>query len=337
MKIAFFEIEGWEKEVLRKAFPHDRLYFSPKKICLSDIRKIKDCEILTTFVNCKINRNTLQSLPSLKYIATMSTGYDHIDIGLCEEKGVKVSNVPFYGENTVAEYTFALILGLSRKLLNNVNLVKEKKYHFWGYRGFDLQGKTLGVIGGGNIGQHVIRMAKGFEMNVLVFDVLKDTSLAKNLGFKYASLVRLLQESDIVTLHVPYNKHTHHLINKENLSLMKKSAYLINTSRGGIVDTDALLKALKQKKIAGTGLDVLEHEHLMSRKKLRRDIKENDFKLFKENKELVNMNNVLVTPHAAFNTQEALMRILQTTIDNIYSFKKVSSTGKGNIKNLVKH
>ncbi|MBI2112769.1 hydroxyacid dehydrogenase [Candidatus Woesearchaeota archaeon] len=303
MKIAFFEIELWEKEVLRKAFPHDRLYFSPKRICSSDIQKIKDCEVLTTFVNCKINKNLLQSLPSLKYIATMSTGYDHIDVGLCEERGVKVSNVPFYGENTVAEYTFALILGLSRKLVNNVNLVKEKKYHFGGYRGFDLKGKTLGVIGGGNIGQHVIRIAKGFGMNILVFDVVKDSSLAKNLGFKYASLETLLQESDIVSLHVPYNKHTHHLINKDNISLMKKSAYLINTSRGPVVDEKALIQALKRRQIAGAGLDVYESEPQV-------------------NLRLTALDNVILTPHTASATVECRIQMSKDAAESILAVLK---------------
>ncbi|MFH1276697.1 MAG: NAD(P)-dependent oxidoreductase [Candidatus Woesearchaeota archaeon] len=330
MKIAFFELEPWEEEVLRHAFPKDKLFFSTKKLCHSDFKKVSDYDIITTFVNCKINKKVIDSLPNLKFIATMSTGYDHIDLEICSQKNIKVSNVPFYGENTVAEHTFALILGLSRKLVNNVDFIREKKYYFGGFRGFDLRGKTIGVVGGGSIGQHVVRIAKGFEMNVLVFDLKQDKKLAKKIGFKYVSLDNLLKNSDIVSLHVPYNKHTHHLIDKKSFSIMKEGAYLINTSRGGIVETDALLQALRSKKLAGAGLDVLEDEGLMGRKKLRRDIKEADFKLITENKKLLKMGNVLITPHCAFNTQEAITRILDTTIDNINSFKK------GKVKNEVK-
>ncbi|MBI2665559.1 NAD(P)-binding domain-containing protein [Candidatus Woesearchaeota archaeon] len=262
---------------------------------------------------------------AFKLITTRSTGFDHIDVNTCIQKGISVSNVPVYGENTVAEHTFALMLGLSRKLIDCVERTRKGSFELEGLRGFDLRSKTLGIIGCGNIGQHVARIAQGFEMNVLVYDVNKNQSLAKDLGFKYATVEQLLQQSDIVTLHVPYNKHTHHLMDISKFNLMKKGAYLINTSRGGIVDTDALIASLKTQKLAGAGLDVLEEENhmceevaLLSKEK----IKECNLKTIVENHLLLEMPNVLITPHNAFNTKEALMRILQTTIETMKAFKK---------------
>jgi len=263
----------------------------------------------------------------------MSTGYDHIDLEECRKRKIPVCNVPTYGENTVAEHTFALILALSRKIVECVNRTHLGSFRLEGLRGFDLMGKTMGIVGGGNIGKHVIRMAKGFEMNVLVFDLYKDEKLAKKMGFKYAELDSLLKSSDIVTLHVPYNKHTHHLINKEKLDLMKSTAYLINTSRGGIIDQKELIKALKKKKIAGAGLDVLEDEcEIVEETQLLKKEFGGHCNLNRivENHAILKLPNVIVTPHNAFNTNEALMRILQTTIDNLKGFKS------GKVINVIK-
>jgi D-lactate dehydrogenase len=322
MKLAFFGLEPWEKEVLRKAFPKDKLYFSTKKLTNKDLNTIKDVEVLTVFVNSKINQKVISSLPKLKYVATMSTGYDHLDLDVLDGRGIKASNVPFYGENTVAEHTFALILGLSRNLVYNVDQSRAGRFRFGGLRGFDLKGKTLGVVGGGSIGQHVAQIAKGFEMRVLVFDIHKNPKLAKKVGFRYATLDSLLRTSNIVSLHLPYNKHTHHLIDNSKIKLMPKGSYLINTSRGGIIDTVALLKGLKSGQLAGAGLDVLEDECLLGKATKRRDVKECDYAIYKQDQALMKLPNVLVTPHSAFNTKEAILRILNTTIKNIKSYKK---------------
>ena len=236
-----------------------------------------------------------------------------------------VCNVPAYGENTVAEHTFALILGLSRKLVDCVERTRKGSFELKSLRGFDLQGKTIGVVGCGNIGRHIVRMACGFEMKILVFDLHKEMKFAKKMGLKYVGLDKLLRESDIITLHIPLNKHTFHLINREKIALMKKGALLINTSRGGIIDTDALVKGLRSGKLGGAGLDVLEEECEMAeeRELLTKGFAQKcDLKTIVENHILLEMPNVIITPHNAFNTKEALMRILEVTIESVKGFKK---------------
>src|SRR3989344_879826 len=323
MQIAFLGIEDWEKEEIKKQLKSHKLYFLKTMPSKADLKEISNVNVLVSFIYSQIDKTIIDSLPNLKFIATMSTGYDHIDLTYCQNKCIKVSNVPTYGENTVAEHTLGLILTLSRKLFQSVvrthiehNFETDSKL-----RGFDLKGKTLGIIGGGHIGLHVARMARGFEMNVLVSDLHPQISIAKKLGFKYTNLKNLLKKSDIITLHVPYNKSTHHMINESSIKQMKEGIYLINTSRGAVIDTTALVKALKSKKIAACALDVLEEEE---------DIKE-EFQLLKpefkqqskeqlttilEDHVLMSLDNVVITPHNAFNSKEALLRILNTTIEN---------------------
>jgi D-lactate dehydrogenase len=325
MKIGFFELEPWEEKEIKSSFPKDQLFFSEKRLTIKNVKKYKNLEAIAVFVHSEINKDVLNKLPKVKFITTMSTGYDHIDLEECKKRGIIVCNVPTYGENTVAEHTFSLILALSRKIVDCVNRTKRGSFVLDGLRGFDIKDKTIGVIGGGNIGKHVIRIAKGFEMKVLVFDLFKDKKFAKEMGFKYVNLNFLLKNSDIITLHIPENKHTHYLINKESISLMKNSAFLINTSRGGIVDTKALVNALKKKQIAGAAIDVLEDECeiIEETQLLKKEFGGHcDLHKIVQNHPLLKMKNVIITPHNAFNTQEALMRILKTTIKNIDYFRK---------------
>lgn len=325
MKIGFFGVEPWEKPLLKKAFPRDKLFFSLGKLTLRNVDKYSNLDVISVFIYSGINEKLLSKMPKLKLITTRSTGFDHIDLEACRNRKVIVCNVPSYGESTVAEHTFALILALSRKVIEGVERTRRANFDLDGLRGFDLQGKTLGVVGCGKIGQHVIKMACGFEMKVLVFDVQKDPKIAKKLNFKYTSMKQLLKKSDIVTLHVPLNKHTHHLIDKEKISWMKDNTFLINTSRGGVIETDALVKALQKGKLAGAGLDVLEEECnvIEELQLLKKDLKKDcSLKTIVENHILLEMPNVIVTPHNAFNTHEALTRILNTTIKNIQTFKK---------------
>lgn len=325
MKIAFFEIKDWEKEYLSSRLNGNDLSFFPEPLASENIDGIKDCEIVSPFIYSNINKDDLPKLPNLKFISTRSTGFDHIDVVGAKEKNILVSNVPFYGENTVAEHTFALILTLSRKIFQSLEKVKKGDFSLDGLMGFDLKGKTIGIIGLGHIGQHVARIANGFEMNVLVYDLHQDKKLAKKFGVKYVSLEELLKTSDIVTLHCPFNKETEHLINLENISLIKKGAYLINTARGGLVDTTALIKALNDKTLAGAGLDVLEEELFIKEEAelLSEDFfKKNDAQTIIENHILLFKENVVITPHNAFNSKEALERILDTTIENINAFIK---------------
>jgi D-lactate dehydrogenase len=325
MKAAFFEVEDWQKDYLKEKLGEQELSFFAEPLSSDNISSAFRCQIISPFIYSQIDKEILQKLPDLKMIATRSTGFDHIDLLSAKEKGIIVCNVPFYGENTVAEHTFALILALSRKLIDSVQRARSGDFSLDGLRGFDLKGKTLGIIGLGHIGQHVARIAKGFEMNVLAYDVKPDNKLAKKLGFKYADLQDLLAKSDIITLHAPDNKATHHLINSENTKLIKKGAYLINTARGGLIETGALLQALADGILAGVGLDVLEEECFVKEEAqlLSKEFpKTCDLKTALQNHILLKQKNVIITPHNAFDSQEALFRILDETVLNIQSFIK---------------
>ncbi len=312
MKIAFLELHDWEEKYLRERL-REHEFVPPDD---------PDAEVVSPFIYTKLTAEALNRWPKLKLIATRSTGFDHIDLAECARRGITVCNVPFYGENTVAEHTFALILALSRKVHEAFVRVRAGNFSLDGLRGFDLKGKTIGVIGAGHIGLHVIRIARGFGMNVLAFDVRRDHFLAEVLGFEYSDLDALLGRSDIITLHAPYNRHTHHLIHPGNIGKIKRGAILINTARGGLVDTEALLKALDDGTLAGAGLDVLEGEEtVLEESALLRD--QTNPELLRraiQNHLILKKPNVVFTPHNAFNSQEALERILQTTADNITAF-----------------
>lgn len=324
-KIAFFELEPWEKKYFSKNLKKCDIQFIDGHLNESNVDRIKDFDAIGVFIYSAINKKLLEKLPNLKLIATLSTGFDHIDLKECRKRKITVCNVPHYGENTVAEHTFALILNLTRRIHKAYERTTKGDFSLDGLRGIDLQGKTIGVVGTGSIGQHVIRIAKGFDMKVMAFDKFKNLKLAKRLGFKYANFGNLLKKSDIVTLHVPYSKSTHHLINKAAISNMKKGALIINTARGGIIETEALLDGLQSGKIGGAGLDVLEGECFIKEEKQmlsRHFLKECDLRTVLQNHILLKQDNVIITPHSAFNSWEALHRILDTTILNINSFMK---------------
>jgi len=321
MKIAFFELEKWEEEYIRKRLKGHKLYFSEKPMNLRDAGKFKDIDIVACFIYSDIKAEVLNKISRLKFISTMSTGIDHIDIEYCKRKGVKVSNVPSYGENTVAEHTFGLILTLSRRLDRAIQQTKKDDFSLNGLRGFDLKGKTLGVVGVGHIGQHVVKMAKGFDMNVIAYSRRKENELSGELGFKWVSFDNLLKKSDIITFHVPLTNETKYMLNMNNVKKIKRGAYVINTSRGEIIDTHALLYGLDSNIIAGAGLDVLEgEENIKEEKMLLRNKNERDWQTFLQNHMLLKDKDVIITPHSAFYTKEALERILDKTIENIRGF-----------------
>jgi D-lactate dehydrogenase len=288
----------------------------------ASLAKCKACEAISIFIQCKVDKKVIAKLPKLRYVATRSTGFDHIDLEACKARKISVSNVPHYGENTVAEHTFALILSLSRNIHKSYLRTTRENYSLDGLEGFDLEEKTIGIIGAGRIGLHVIKIAKGFGMNVLAYDVCRDEFMAETLGFKYVTLPQLLKSSDIITLHAPYCKSTHHLISKKNMKSIKKGALLINTARGGLIETDALISAIDQGIIAGAGLDVLEGEDIiMEEKRLVFDrAKEKDMISLIRNHILLSKEEVVYTPHIAFYSREALLRILDTSLDNLASF-----------------
>jgi len=327
-KIAFFEIEKWEEEYLKQKLKKHSLRFYEEPLTADNAKEAKGCDAVSVFIYSKVDKEVLGQLPGLKLIATRSTGFDHVDIEECKKRKIPVCNVPFYGENTVAEHTFALVLSLSRNIHKSYLRTLKGDFSIRGLEGFDLKGKTMGIVGGGHIGLHVARMARGFGMDVILFDINKQDFLAEVIGFEYTALDDLLKRSDIVSLHVPDNKHTHHMINRKSIDKMKRGAILINTSRGGVVDTDALLYGLQNGQLGGAGLDVIEgeelvkeeHELLHERANLRK------WKTIVRDHRIFRMENVVFTPHNAFNSKEALMRIINTTIENIQSLKNPINT-----------
>jgi D-lactate dehydrogenase len=283
-----------------------------------------DAEAIGVFVTSMVAAKVIEQLPKLKFIAALSTGYDNINLSACQSRGITVSNVPTYGENTVAEYTMALILALSRRIVDNVERTRKGNFSLEGLRGFDLKGRTIGIIGGGHIGMNVVRIAKGFGMNVLVSDVHQDAALAQREGFSYAAdLDSLLSSSDIITLHAPYIPQTHHMININNVDRIKRGALLINTARGALVETDAILYGLREGILSGVGLDVLEEENALHEEEqmiCSMIPQECNLRTLIEDHVLLTHPKVIVTSHNAFNTTEALKRILDTTVENIKAF-----------------
>ncbi len=321
MEIIFFEVEDWEKEIIEKNFPQAKIV--PQPIDENNFLQYQNVEILSCFIYSNLKKEVLAKLPRLKLIATRSTGFDHIDLNFARKKNVFVANVPEYGSRTVAEYTFALILTLIKKIYQSINQAKIFNFDHNQIRGFDLFGKTLGIIGLGKIGFEVLKITKGFQMNVLVYTRTKKEALAKQYQFQYVDLNTLLSQSDIITLHTPLTQETYHLINSQNIYQIKKGAFLINTARGALIETQALVKALEENILQGVALDVLEKEKLLAEETevlTQNYKKEVDLKTLALNHILINHPKVIITPHNAFNTHEALDRILETTIQNIKNF-----------------
>lgn len=322
MKIAFFEIQGWEKPILKRMLEKHSLTFFKEPLKLEDIEKVKNADIISVFIYSKLDKKLIDKLKKIKLISTRSTGFEHIDIKECAKRKIDVANVPAYGENTVAEHTFALILALSRNVHKSYLRTLQRDYSIDGLKGFDLKNKTIGVVGAGKIGKHVIRIARGFEMNVLVVDKHEDDFLAEQLNFKYVSFNELLKKSDIITLHVPYLKENYHLIDKNAIKIMKKGSILINTARGALVDTAALIYGLDKKILAGVGLDVLEGEEFIKEEKELLYNKKN-IKILEtlvDDHILLAKENVVFTPHIAFYSKEALERIIEKTAQNVLDF-----------------
>ena len=327
MRIAFFEIEPWEKGFIKKRLKGHAFEFFPWPLDAESVKKVAkggSFNAVSVFIYSHVDKAVLDALPALKLVATRSTGFDHIDTKECKARGIAVVNVPSYGENTVAEHTFALILALSRNVHKAYSKTHRHDFSIEGLKGFDLFGKTLGIIGGGHIGLHVARIGRGFGMEVLVFDVTEQRFLSEVMGFGYVPMDELLKRSDIITLHVPLIDSTRHLINSETLKHVKKGAILINTSRGAVVETGAVIEALDDKTLAGVGIDVLEGEELIREEsQMLYDAEKMDKMLtLAKDHILLSRDNVVFTPHIAFYSQEALERILETTTNNITAFAK---------------
>lgn len=324
MKIAFFGVRSWEREIIEKEIANMDVTGVGifKQELQDDLDLAKNYEVISTSIFSKINSELLDKLPILKLLTTRSTGVDHIDLKECEKRKIKVVNVPVYAAESVAEFTMALLLAVAKKIVPAHQSVEEGEFSPEGLTGVDLHGKTMGVIGVGKIGQNVVHFAKAFGMKVLGVERTQEPLLAKKLGFKYTDLENCLKQSDFVSLHVPYNSETFHLINRKNIKLMKPGSILINTCRGAVVETEAIVWALNNKILRGAGLDVTEEEEkiesismIMSQRPSKDDLQAVlSYHLLRDR------DDVVFTPHNAFNTQEAMKRIVTTTVTNINNF-----------------
>lgn len=322
----FFEVQPWERQLLQREGARFDIGVVEDALSEETASQAAEATIVSVFIRSSLDRRVLDMLPQLRLVATRSTGYDHIDLRVCDERGITVCNVPYYGENTVAEHTFALILALSREVHKAYQRTIQGDFSLAGLEGFDLKGKTLGVIGAGSIGLHVIRIGKGFGMRVLANDTREDHLIAEVLGFEYVPLDDLLAQSDIVTLHAPLNAETYHMMNIERMSRMKRGALLINTARGNLVDTNALIQALDRGIISGAGLDVVEGEELIQEESqlLTDGAAEDKLRMLLRSHILTRRPNVIITPHIGFFSREALGRIIDTTFGNIEAWLRGS-------------
>lgn len=323
-RIAFFGVKSWEREIIEREIANLDSFgvgiFSEE--VQDNLEMASKYDIISPFIYSKLDDKVLKKLPNLKMVATRSTGMDHVDLVASKKNKIVVANVPDYGSNTVAEFTFALLLAVTRKVVVAHQSVEDGEFDPDGLTGMDLYGKTLGVVGCGKIGRNVIKIARGFGMKVLGVDANRDPKLAKKSGFKYVDLETCLKNADFVTLHVPATKETFHLIDKKNIKLMKKGSVLVNTARGAVIETEAILWALNNKILMGVGLDTTEDESelesmstVMSSDPTKDELQDIlSFHLLRDR------DDVVFTPHNAFNTKEAIERIVKTTVENIKRF-----------------
>lgn len=332
MKILFYDIKETEYIFLNEN-PIENVDYYFESESLQEKTQIKNeykkVEALSVFVNSTLNRAVLSNFSNLKFIYLRSTGYSNIDLKYCKNKGIRVFHVPNYGTTTVAEFTFALILNISKKLNLADREVINGTIDEHDLIGVELMGKTLGIIGLGSIGKKVYEFAKCFDMDVIAYDK-KETE-----GYNYASFDEVLKKSDYLSINCPLTPETTHLINKETIDKMKTGVYIINTARGEIIEIESLYKGLIEGKIKGAALDVIECEEslcaLFNTCNSETHLKEVCAKKYLFVKKLFSLPNVIITPHIAYNTQEAKLRIIKTTLNNIKSSLNINS----DTKNLV--
>ncbi|MFC3068499.1 hydroxyacid dehydrogenase [Phenylobacterium soli] len=324
MKLVVFEAAEWERDACLRLEPNHQVRCTAERLTPTLARQYADAEVVTTFIKSELTAAVIAALPDLKLIATRSTGYDHIDLGACARRRVAVCNVPDYGDPTVAEHAFALLLAVSRRIVEAATRTRAGDFGMEGLRGFDLAGRTIGVVGAGRIGRRVIQIGRGFGMTAVAVDATPDAKAAARLGFEYVSLPELLRRSDVVSLHVPGGSATRDLISDAEFAQMKPGSVLINTARGGVVNASALLRALKGGRLAGAGLDVLSEEPLLREEaeifRLDAPLSPGQLRELVAANVLIRQPHVVVTPHIAYDTQEALHRILATTLSNIEAF-----------------
>ncbi len=328
MKIIFYETEFWDgvythKQIMQKLKGHD-VKFVRGSVNSQNLHEAKNADVVCTFVFSKVAKTQMRTWKKCRLIATMSTGYNHIDLKEAKKRKITVCNVPTYGSTTVAEYTMGFILAVMRKIVLAHDKTRKGEFDLEGLRGEDLEKKTIGLVGFGKIGQEVARRAKAFDMEVIAYDPYANASLIKSKGCKKVSFAELVKKSDVVSLHMPLVESTYHLINKKTIAKMKDGVMIINTARGELIDTNALAQAILSKKVSGAAIDVIEEENVIKDKSSvfneHFDEAQYNMKAVVANHIIRELSNVIVTPHNAFNSREAIARIVDATIENTKAF-----------------
>lgn len=325
-KIVYFDVQDDEKDFLKQNNENKYEYYLTEK-SLNDLSELpqeyKDAQIISVFTTSRVGKEVLSQFSNLQLIALRSVGFNHIDLDYCSEHSIVVENTPNYGNKSVAEFAIALLLDVCRKVTKSYIDYKEMNVNVQSLIGQELGGKTIGIVGLGAIGSEFARLAYGFDMNILGFDLYQKQELIENYRVKYADFDTLLKESDFISLHAPLTKDNYHMFDEAAFKKMKPTAILINTARGEHIETQALYNALSRKEIAGAGLDVLESEETISDTDYLVDINRLNECALKQtilNTRLQQLPNVIITPHIAYNTKEAIQRILDTTMSNIKAF-----------------
>jgi D-lactate dehydrogenase len=312
VEIAFFSSKGYDRTFFEKAnqgFEHELKFFEAR-LNRQTVPLAQGSQAVCCFVNDELNRNVLEALAEngCKYIALRCAGFNNLDVQACRDLGLRAVRVPAYSPYAVAEHAVGLLLTLNRKIHRALSRVRELNFSLEGLIGFDLHGAIVGVVGTGKIGRVMISILKGFGCRVLAFDPYP----ASGLDVEYVTLEELLKSSRIVTLHCPLTSDSYHLIDEQALKLMQPNALLVNTSRGALVDTTAVIKALKQKRLGGLAIDVYEEEEELFFEDQSTEVLQDD--VFAR---LLTFPNVVVTGHQAFLTAEALGNIAETTLNNL--------------------
>ena len=297
-KLVFVDVDADDRALVQSRFPDALVCEHLDEASL--IAQAADAQVLSVFIQTPVQKSLLDALPKLRLVCTRSVGFDHLDLAACKERQIITFNVPDYGSHVIAEHVFALLLSTLRHVGEGNDRVEGGHFDYHGLRGIALRGKTMGIAGTGKIGRRVAQIAHGFGMNILAYDVCRNTDLEDLLGVRYVSREALLEQSDIVTLHLPDIPETHHIINKDAFAHMKPGMILVNTARGGLIDSAALLTALNTGTLTYALLDVLEHEQN-----------------FAENKALVSHPNVVTTPHVAFYADDSMRNMYLDCFDSI--------------------
>ena len=319
LKIAVFDSKPYISKIFEEQNNNRYVFnFFKPRLNLDTTSLASDFKVICAFVNDKINAEVVEELKRIgvEMIALRCAGYNNVDIEASEKHGINVTRVPAYSPYSVAEYTVALIMALNRRIHRANNRIREGNFSLDGLVGFDMHGKTVGIIGTGKIGKCTINILLGFGCKILAYDKFPDNNVAQMKSVQYVELDKLFRGSDIISLHVPLSSESYYMINKESIAKMKQGVMLINTSRGGLVNTQDLIKGLISSQIGSAGLDVYEEESEYFFEDFSHTIISDDILA-----RLTTFNNVMVTSHMAFLTHEALVNIVKTTIENIKEYE----------------